>query len=309
VKRLGGTAKNATKDEPKPMGATTVLAAGTRVVGEFESDADLVLSGMVNGRLTVRRDLRIMAEAAVDGEVEAERIVVLGNVTGTLHGRRSIEICPGAEVNGDVFTPQIRVHEGVVLNAQVHMSGPPTPPRHYLLPALIKMYAHAPEDAVEQTERAAESLLGALGFELETRAAHTDNAGMLRPIFRSRQPVPYKKLQENVARLARVLRSAADDSESVLRDELPQATGAAGARELAQALSRLQRAALVVGPVAVTRFDENPGARHLAVYERTNSLPEAAAGGEPPDPATLLVSLQKAQHDILDEINGTSNGR
>ncbi len=287
------------------MGTTTVLAAGTRVVGEFESDADLVLSGSIDGRLRVQRDLRIMAEAVVDGEVDAERIVVLGRVSGSLHGRRSIEICPGAHVDGDVFTPQIRVHEGVVLNAQVHMSGPPTPPRHYLLPAMLKSYEHVPEESMEEAERAAETLLNALGFELETRAPHADKSGVLRPIFRSREPVPYKRLQENVAKLARVLRSAAGDGDVVPREELPQATGASGAQELAHALSRMRRAALVLGPVAVTHFDENPGARHLAVYERTNTLPEAV-GGEPPDPAALLMSLQQAQHEILDEIDRTS---
>jgi cytoskeletal protein CcmA (bactofilin family) len=274
------------------------------VVGEFESNADLVLSGTINGHLRVQRDLRIMSEATVDGEVEAERIMVMGTVTGTLTGLRSIEICSGAVVTGDVVTPRIQVHEGVLLNANVHMAGPPAPPRHYLLPALLKSYAQAPQQAMEETERAAETLLGALGFELETRAQRVDKSGTLRPIFRSRDAVPYRKLRENVAKLARVLRSAAGDADPALRAEMPQGTGASGARELANALSRLRRAALVVGPVAMTRFDENPGAQHLAVYERTNSLPEAI-GGPPPDPAGLLMSLQQAQHDILNEIGGS----
>ena len=306
MKGLGGPSKNP-RSEPRQPGATTVLAAGTRVVGEFESDADLVLSGVINGRLRVERDLRVMAEATIDGDVEAERIVVMGTVTGTLNGLRSIEICPGAQVTGDVYTPQIRVHEGVVLNAQVHMSGPPAPPRHYLLPALLKSYQHVPVEAMEATERAAETLLGALGFELETRAEQPDKSGVLRPIFRSKEAVPYTKLRDNVATLARVMRSAAGDADPALRDSLPQATGAAGAQELANALSRLRRAALVVGPVAMTHFEENPGAQHLAVYERTNSFPEAR-GAVPPDPATLLMSLQKAQRELLDEIGPGTHG-
>lgn len=301
MKGLGGSAKNAPRGAPKEAGSTTVLAAGTSVVGEFESNADLVLSGTVNGRLRIGRDLRIMAEANVDGDVVAERIVVMGTVSGTLQGHHSVEICAGAMVTGDVVTPRIRVHEGVILNAKVHMAGPPTAPRHYLLPALLKTYSGAPERAMEETERAAETLLGALGFELQTRAKRVDKTGALRPIFRSREAVPYGRLRENVATLARVLRSAAGDSDPAPPAELPQATGAAGARELANALSRLRRAALVVGPVAVTRFDENPGERHLAVYERANSLPEPI-GREAPDPGALLMSLQQTQHEILNEI-------
>ncbi len=65
----------------------------------------------------------------------------------------------------------------------------------------------------------------------------------------------------------------------------------------AMALARLRRVALVVGPVALTRFEENPGAHHIAVYVRRDSLPD-----EPPDPGQLLVSLQKVQQELLAEL-------
>jgi hypothetical protein len=163
------------------------------------------------------------------------------------------------------------------------------------LPALLKTYDAAALEDVEGVEHAAEVLLRAIGFELETRARHPDKRGILRPIFRSAEPMQYGKLRERMERVVTALQSVATPA---LEEEAPlQATGAAGARELAQALARLRRVALVVGPVALTSFEENAGAHRVAVYVRRNSLPD-----DPPDPGQLLISLQKLQQELLAEL-------
>ncbi|HZM16343.1 MAG TPA: polymer-forming cytoskeletal protein [Candidatus Krumholzibacteria bacterium] len=290
------------KEEATPQVAVaTVLSAGTRAVGELHSSDDLVLVGSFEGRLRVDRALRIMPEGRLQGEVQAERILVLGQTQGSLHAQQRIEIKPGAVVSGEVVAPQIRIHEGVILNAKVHMSGPVGPPRHYLLPALLKSYAEGPREDLEETEQAAENFLRGMGFDLETRAERADRSGALRPIFRCREPLPYPKLRERLQRVEQALRAASAPAAAGATPEAPlQVTGTGGAREVAQALARLRRAALVVGPVALVRLDENPGDLHLSVRVR-RTLPESA-GVDGPDPATLLLSLQKLQHELLDEL-------
>ncbi len=282
------------EEAPSTLGVATVLSAGTRAVGELHSAEDLVLAGIFEGKLRVEKSLRIMPEARVEGEVMAERILVLGRMQGILHAQQRIEIRPGAVVAGEVMAPQIRIHEGVILNAKVHMSGPVGPSRHYLLPTLLKSYGDVPREDMEKAEQATESFLRSMGFELETRAERADRSGALRPIFRSREPVPYTRLCERLQHVEHALRAATTN------DPPLQGTGAAGAREVALALGRLRRAALVVGPVAMTRLDENPGDLHLAVRVR-RTLPEAAAA-DSPDPASLLLSLQRLQHELLDEL-------
>ena len=290
------------KEEATPqVGVATVLAAGTRAVGELHSSEDLVLAGSFEGRLRVDRALRIMPEARLQGEVQAERILVLGRTQGSLHAHDRIEIKPGAVVTGEVVAPQIRIHEGVILNAKVHMSGPVGPPRHYLLPTLLKSYGEVAREDLEQAEQAAENFLRGMGFDLETRAEKADRSGALRPIFRCREPLPYPKLRERLQRVEQALRAASAPAAPGANPEAPlQGTGTGGAREVAQALGRLRRAALVVGPVALVRLDENPGDLHLSVRVR-RTLPEGA-GVDGPDPASLLLSLQKLQHELLDEL-------
>lgn len=313
------------KEDPAPsLGVATVLSAGTRAVGEMHAKEDLVLAGSFEGRLLVERALRIMPEARLDGEVRAERILVLGHTQGKLLAQQRIEIKAGAVVTGEVAAPQIRIHEGVILNARVHMSGAAAPAgaaaeaaaprgaraevavrtaapaagpsRHYLLPALLRSSDDTPREDIEQAERATEKFLRSLGFELETRAARPDRTGSLRPIFRCAEPMPYATLRERLQNVEEALRfAAAASSEPPL-----QGTGTAGAHEVALALARLRRAALVVGPVALLRADENPGDLHLAVRVQ-RPLPETSAA-DSPDPASLLLSLQKIQHELLDEL-------
>ena len=305
------------KEEPPtiPGVATTVLSPGTRAMGELHSVDDLVLSGIFEGKLRVEKSLRILPEARIDGDVVAESILVLGRMQGTLHAQNRIEIRAGAIVGGEVTAPQIVVYEGVILNAKVHMTGPVPgavpapvpvpmavpvtmgPPRTYLLPTLLRSYGEIPREEMEEAERATESFMRSMGFELETRAERADRSGALRPIFRSREPVPYMRLRESMQLMEHALRAA---TASDPLDPPVQGTGAAGAREVASALGRMRRAALVVGPVALTHLDENPGASHLAVRRRT--LPEAAPT-DSPDPASLLVSLQKLQRELLDGLS------
>jgi cytoskeletal protein CcmA (bactofilin family) len=287
-----------------PSGTATVLGAGTRIVGELDSSEDLVLAGAFEGTLRVQRALRIMPEANVQGEIDAERVLVLGRVQGRLHARERVEIRTGAVVSGDIVAPDIRVHEGVVLNANVRMSGPPAPPRQYLVPALLRSYDKVPSEKLEAAERAAEGFLRSHGFELETRAKRPDRSGTLRPIFRSREPLPYDELKRQLEQVELALQSAVSTADGSLHPQATglQGTGTSGARELAQALAGMRRAAWAVGPVAVTRFEENPGTMHLAVHVRRGSMPQQPKPGDAPDPAHLLTSLQKVQHELLDDL-------
>jgi cytoskeletal protein CcmA (bactofilin family) len=286
---------------PEP-GVATVLSAGTRATGELHSTEDVVLVGSFEGKLRIERSLRVMPEARIDGEVQAERILVLGTTDGLLHATQRIEMRAGAVVSGEVVAPQIRMQEGVILNARVHMSGPPGPSRHYLLPTYLRIYDDATPQELEEAEQATEKFLRQHGFELEARAEHADASGALRPIFRSRDALNYRTLRERLSRVESALRAATESSAGPGASESPlQGTGSAGAAEVVQALSRLRRAALAVGPVAMTRLDENPGERHLALRLPPSPLPEGTAG-ESPDPGSLLVSLQKLQREILHDL-------
>jgi hypothetical protein len=81
-----------------------------------------------------------------------------------------------------------------------------------------------------------------------------------------------------------------------------QTTGADSARILFEAMATLRNAALMLGPVIVTRVEAERGAR-LAVRVRQDSMPpETVALGGTPDPSSLFLSLQKVQTEVARDL-------
>jgi hypothetical protein len=80
-----------------------------------------------------------------------------------------------------------------------------------------------------------------------------------------------------------------------------QTTGADGARALLDALSHLRNAAVMVGPVIVTRFEADRGTE-VAVRARPECLAVDPAAATPPDPSSLLVSMQKVHTEVVRDL-------
>ena len=99
----------------------TVLARGSRIGGDMQSDGVLQIEGRIEG--TVRSGTRVFITASgeVVGDVYAAEIVVAGTVRGNLHGGERVELQGGASINGDVSAPRVVVLEGAMFNGLLQM--------------------------------------------------------------------------------------------------------------------------------------------------------------------------------------------
>lgn len=286
----------------------TVFSSGTRIVGTLESIENIVLAGAVEGNIRTERSVHLTPESRVHGNIDAAEVLVLGEVEGEIHATQRIEIRAGAIVSGKILAPQVRIHEGVILNAEVRMSGPDTAQRHYLLPTLLKTYdRNTNPQALEEAERAAERLLQSLGFEMETRPRTTDKTDTVRPIYRLREPMGYPQLRKHLGEVERVLQGLSEEIADTPPGAVDATTGADSKRQLAAALANLRSAALLVGPVVVTRF-ETDGKPKLSVRVRPDSLPDHSAAGTP-DPSQLLMSMQRVQTEVVQSLDATARDR
>ena len=74
-------------------------------------------------------------------------------------------------------------------------------------------------------------------------------------------------------------------------------------------MGQLRNAALMLGPVILTRFEAERGAR-VAVRVRQDSMPpEDVASAGAPDPGTLLLSLQKVQSEVSRDLQASASAR
>jgi cytoskeletal protein CcmA (bactofilin family) len=90
--------------------------------GDVSGDEDLVISGRVEGSITLEgRALTLAPGSRVIGTVSAAAVMVSGTVEGSIDAAERLEIKNTAVVEGDVSTPRLVVADGAQLKAVVDM--------------------------------------------------------------------------------------------------------------------------------------------------------------------------------------------
>ena len=295
-------------------GSATILSPSTRIVGDLTSEDEIVLSGTFEGTLRSTRNVQIANSGRLTGEIQADTVTVLGQVHGPIHATDRIELQAGAVVHGDLTAQRVRIHDDVIFNGNCKITGAESARRQYLLPAMVQSFgAPAATQELSRVATAAETFLNEFGFDVELRADKpSQGAQTLRPIFRSREALPFGRLRERLRGVEQALQTAASPDAPKAKGlgallkksdgEAPlQTTGADGARALLDALSHLRNAAVMMGPVIVTRLEVDHGTE-VAVRARPECLTVDPAGTAPPDPSTLLVSMQKVHTEVVRDL-------
>ncbi len=100
----------------------SIIAQDTLWKGDLESDGSMHVHGRVDGNLQAKEDIWVAEGAEVSATVSARRVVVAGQVSGTIRALDRFEALPQARVGADVYAPTFVVHEGAIINGQLHMA-------------------------------------------------------------------------------------------------------------------------------------------------------------------------------------------
>jgi cytoskeletal protein CcmA (bactofilin family) len=100
-------------------GTPSLLASGTRLVGDIETPGALMLGGSVQGDGNVRGELSIGPDAEWIGEVHAVSAVVAGRVSGAISVSARIEIAATAVIRGRVSARSIAMARGATVDGEV----------------------------------------------------------------------------------------------------------------------------------------------------------------------------------------------
>ncbi len=104
-------------------GGTSVIAPGMKVVGDVEATGILKIDGSVHGSIRGARQVMLGRSGVIQGDVQAEEVVLGGRVVGTVTASERVEIQSNSVIEGDVHTRSIVVFEGGILNGNVRMDG------------------------------------------------------------------------------------------------------------------------------------------------------------------------------------------
>jgi cytoskeletal protein CcmA (bactofilin family) len=99
--------------------APSLLAAGSRMVGDIETPGALLVSGEVRGDGNVGGQLSIGATAHWYGDVHADSAVITGRLTGSILVADKIEIGASAVITGRVTARKVAVARGARIEGEI----------------------------------------------------------------------------------------------------------------------------------------------------------------------------------------------
>lgn len=106
---------------PSSDAALSIVAAGMRVVGDFDGPGLLKIDGTVEGSLSGVRQVIVGREGTVRGNIQAAEVILAGTVDGSIVCTERIEAQSTAVISGDIQTRVVVVHEGAKINGTVRM--------------------------------------------------------------------------------------------------------------------------------------------------------------------------------------------
>jgi cytoskeletal protein CcmA (bactofilin family) len=107
----------------RPTGTLSLLASGSRTVGDVETPGSLMLGGHVRGDGNIGGELQVSAEAHWEGDVHALSAVVAGRITGSIVVQKKIEIAATAIIRGRVIACSIAMARGATIDGEITVTG------------------------------------------------------------------------------------------------------------------------------------------------------------------------------------------
>lgn len=99
----------------------TIIGPSVKVEGDFITEGDIVVEGMVCGTIKTAKNLKIGPKSKVYANVSAENALVSGEVQGSMKISQQLQLTSTAKIFGDVKAKILIVASGSILNGKCQM--------------------------------------------------------------------------------------------------------------------------------------------------------------------------------------------
>jgi len=94
-------------------GAKNVLSSDVEIKGNLKFSGELTFEGKIDGEIHTDGTLLLGDGAIVNGNINAQSVVVRGKINGNIVAKEKIDIKTKAELFGDIRASKLSVEEGV----------------------------------------------------------------------------------------------------------------------------------------------------------------------------------------------------
>lgn len=103
---------------------TVVLQRGSHLEGKLQFEGTARIDGSFKGEIFTPDILVIGDEATVEGQIEADIVVISGKFEGSIFATQRVEIQAPAVVRGTIQTAVLQIEEGALFEGETKMIGP-----------------------------------------------------------------------------------------------------------------------------------------------------------------------------------------
>ena len=107
----------------EPSETISIVGPGMTFVGDCETDGTIRIEGRVEGSVRAGRSVMVGPAGVITGDVHARDATVAGTVRGTVVAEARLDLQDTSRLDGEVFARTVKVGEGAMVNAVVHMGG------------------------------------------------------------------------------------------------------------------------------------------------------------------------------------------
>lgn len=112
------------KETPVISEPETVIGPSVKVEGDFFTEGNMIVEGVVCGSIKTAKNLRIGAKSKIFANVIADNALVAGEIQGNLKINKKLELTSSAKIFGDIKAETLIVAPGSILNGKCQMVDP-----------------------------------------------------------------------------------------------------------------------------------------------------------------------------------------
>lgn len=140
----------------KEVQITTIIGRGAECNGDFSADCSVRIDGTIQGNLTVSGMAIVGACGYINGNVNAQTVIIGGEVIGNVNAPMKVELTTTARVIGDITTGAIVVDEKAIFQGRIDMNQDPHSKRQRLSGRALKASKKTAKAAIEEALREVE---------------------------------------------------------------------------------------------------------------------------------------------------------
>lgn len=101
---------------------TTIIGIGSECNGDFKSESSIRIDGIINGNVVVANMVIVGASGIINGDINAQTVVIGGEVYGNLNVPEKVELTSTARVIGDITTGGLVIDEKAIFQGRCDMN-------------------------------------------------------------------------------------------------------------------------------------------------------------------------------------------